>query len=192
MNIHESSPSSDRLSQMLATECRSYTASQWRPDLRPGSLVEAPNLPCKRYYVQNLEAQTFGDEVFDLVLTQDVFEHVFHPDRAIAEVARTLNDRGAYIMSVPVVRRSNPSRRRARLQTDGTVENILPAEFHGNPVNGGGVLVTIDWGLDICSYLSAASGMHFSAIEIDDMSQAIRDEFNLTIVGFKARPPDLN
>ncbi|WP_177243082.1 class I SAM-dependent methyltransferase [Bradyrhizobium sp. Gha] len=157
-----------------------------------GTLVTNTKLPCKKYYVQNLEAQTFDDNIFDLVITQDVFEHVFSPDRAIAEIARTLKPGGGYIMSVPVVRRAQSSRRRARLTKEGSIENILPPEFHGNPVNGEGAIVTIDWGFDIGAYLAAASGMHFLMLEIDDLARGIRDECNLTLVGFKRPLPDLS
>jgi SAM-dependent methyltransferase len=193
MAIHESSPGWDKLSQRLVAECQNYVASQWRQDVAAGTLIEYPRLPCKRYYVENLEHQTFPDNSFDLVVTQDVFEHMFHPDRAIAEIARTLKPGGGYIMSVPVVRRAQESRRRTRLRDDGTVENIFPAEYHGNPVGGGdGSIVTIDWGFDIGAYLAAASGMHFVMLEIDDLTQGIRDECNMTIVGFKKPIPNLS
>ncbi|WP_371419407.1 methyltransferase domain-containing protein [Bradyrhizobium sp. CCBAU 051011] len=32
----------------------------------------------------------FADDTFDLVITQDVFEHIFRPDLAISDIARTL------------------------------------------------------------------------------------------------------
>jgi hypothetical protein len=35
---------------------------------------------------EDLEALTFPDESFDLVITQDVFEHVLRPAKAFAEI----------------------------------------------------------------------------------------------------------
>jgi 2-polyprenyl-3-methyl-5-hydroxy-6-metoxy-1,4-benzoquinol methylase len=36
------------------------------------------------------KSQTCADKSFDLVITQDVMEHVYHPDRVFYEIARTL------------------------------------------------------------------------------------------------------
>jgi hypothetical protein len=98
LKIHESSPGWDKLSQRLVAKRSSYTASQWRPDLPSGTIVEEPRL---------------------------VFEHVFHPDKAIAKIARLFEVGGGYIMSVRVVRRSYPSRIRARLR----VTDLLKISF---------------------------------------------------------------
>lgn len=40
---------------------------------------------------------TLEDESFDLVISQDVFEHLFNPELAFAEVARTLELGGAHL-----------------------------------------------------------------------------------------------
>src|ERR1700735_451110 len=61
MKIHESSPGWDKVSQRLVAECENYTASQWEQGLSLGKLVKNVKLPCKEYYVENLEAQTFDD-----------------------------------------------------------------------------------------------------------------------------------
>jgi SAM-dependent methyltransferase len=133
---------------------------------------------------EDLEAQTFEDESFDLVVTQDVFEHVFHPDKAIKEIARTLSTGGAHICTVPIVKKSMPSSRRASL-VDGQVIHHVPPEFHGNPVDDAGALVTIDWGYDIAGYLSNASGLVSTLHHIDDLSRGIRAEFIEVMVNAK-------
>src|SRR5690606_12459429 len=95
---------------------------------------------------------------FDLLVAQDVFEHVFRPDLAIAEIARTLRPGGLFISTVPMVRGRNPARRRAEL-VDGEVRHLIePPEYHGNPL-GGGALVTVDWGWDIAAYFLRHGGM---------------------------------
>ncbi len=191
LSLHESSPGWDLVSRRLTAECKNYTASQYDPNLSPGEIVDGTRLPCKKYIVQNLERQTFADESFDLVVTQDVFEHIFDPFKAIAEIARTLRPGGATIMSVPVVRKFNPSQRRARLTGDGAIEFILPAEYHGNPVSGDGALVTVDWGYDIAALLARASGLWFIMQTFENMDYGIRDECNQILIGMKSPLPTL-
>ena len=188
--IHESSPGWDIVSQRLARECARYLASQFEPDKAPGAVVEATNLPCRKYVVEDLERQTFRDGQFDLVVTQDVFEHIFRPDLAIKEIARTLRPGGATLLTVPIVMRSNPSRRRARL-SDGHVVNILEPQFHGNPVSADGALVTVDWGYDISAYLQHHSGLSFLVQRVEDMGQGIAGDFTEVLIGAKRPIPDL-
>ncbi|MDR0583764.1 MAG: class I SAM-dependent methyltransferase [Treponema sp.] len=52
----------------------------------------------KGYRNENLEEQTFSDEMFELIITQDVFEHVYNPEKAFSEIARTLK-KAAHIFS---------------------------------------------------------------------------------------------
>ena len=43
---------------------------------------------------QNLEKLTYEDESFDVVITQDVFEHINEPFQAFKEIARVLKPGG--------------------------------------------------------------------------------------------------
>jgi len=95
---------------------------------------------------ESLETLTFPDRSFDLMITQDVMEHIPDPDRAFQEIARVLKPGGAHIFTVPLVRKGEPSRRRAVFHPDGQIEHILPPEYHGNPVDGSGSLLVMDWG----------------------------------------------
>ena len=189
LTIHEGSPGWDMVSQRLVRDCKSYTASQFVLGAQSGT-VQTTRMPCKTLQVEDLERQTFKDESFDLVLTQDVFEHVFRPDLAIREIARTLKPGGATVMTVPIVRRHRPSRRRARLN-DGEVIHLEPPEYHANPVSSDGSLVTVDWGFDIVSYFQFHSGLSFMMLQIDNIDLGIRAELNEVLVGFKRDVPEL-
>jgi SAM-dependent methyltransferase len=85
LRIHESSPGGWAFSAKLRRECVGYTATQYDPSFPFGAMHASG-----RWRNEDLENQTFADEVFDIVVTQDVFEHVFHPGRAAREIARTL------------------------------------------------------------------------------------------------------
>ncbi|MFG1464855.1 class I SAM-dependent methyltransferase [Xanthobacter sp. DSM 24535] len=190
LSVHESSPGWDMVSQRLVRECSSYTASQYNASVPFGSIVDAPRMLSKSYRSENLEAQTFEDEQFDLVITQDVFEHIFYPDKAIKEIARTLKPGGATLMTVPIILKNKPSRRRAALQ-DGKIRNILEPQFHGNPLGNDGSLVTIDWGYDIVSYLQHHSGLSFLMVQIDNIDLGIRADLIEVLIGFKRPIPAL-
>lgn len=177
--IHESSGCSVS-SNRLAAECPGYVPTQYDPGTAWGQTH--PN----GYRSEDLEAQTFEDETFDIVVTQDVFEHLFAPDRAIAEIARTLKPGGFHICTVPIVRKDEPSRRRARRRGDGSVEHLTEPEFHGNPMDPQGSLVTVDWGYDIADYLDRASGLSTTIHTIDDLSQGIRAAYIEVLVSRKA------
>jgi len=183
LNIHESSSSGGGASGKLQSECSGYTASQYLPCIPHGESFDG-------FRNEDLEDQTFADEAFDLVITQDVFEHLFHPDRAIAEIARTLKPGGAHIMSVPLMNKSSPSRRRSALE-GGKIVHYSEPQYHGNPVDPNGSLVTVDWGYDIASFMHQHSGMPTSIFSIDDLTRGIRDEFNEIVVSRKQATPEV-
>ena len=128
LTVHESSPSPRGVSERFLRECPAYTTSQYDVSVPWGETH-----PTRGYRSENLEAQTFANESFDLVVTQDVFEHIFHPDRAIREIERTLKPGGAHIGTVPIVRKQAASRRRAALRADGSITHFETPEYHGNP-----------------------------------------------------------
>lgn len=138
--------------------------------------------PDHGYRSEDLSRQSFPDGSFDVVVTQDVFEHVFDPAAAIAEIARTLKPGGIYVMSVPIVRKEQPSVRRAVVR-DGKVVHLLPPEYHGNPIDPSGV--TVDWGYDIATLLSTWSGLVITLHSLDDLSRGIRAEYHEIVVGRK-------
>ena len=182
--VHESSPAQRGASPRLKRECPGYSDSSYDPAIPLGTTH-----PERGYRCENLEKLTFSDASFDLVLTQDVFEHIFHPDRAIKEIERVLKPGGAYIMTVPIVMKSNPSERRARIAANGSVIHLKDIQYHGDPINEKGILVTLDWGYDILNYLNYHSSLQCTMIYIDDLSLGIRAEFIEVIICRKGAVP---
>lgn len=179
------------MSQRLTAECPNYIASQYDSTVEFGTVVSAPNTLAKEYRSENLELQTFENESFDVVITQDVFEHIFHPDKAIKEIARTLKPGGATIMTVPIVGKKRPSKRRADILSSGKINYISDPEYHGNPVSEDGSLVTIDWGYDIVSFLSFHSGLSFMIFQLNDIDIGVRADLCEVIIGFKCPIPKI-
>jgi SAM-dependent methyltransferase len=184
LSIHESSPSEKTASDRLRTQCPRYAATQFDPRRPLGAMA-----PGGAWQNENLERQTFPDAGFDLVVTQDVFEHIFRPDLAIREIARTLRPGGAHICTVPLTRRAAASRRRARLRDDGSVEHLLPASYHQNPIDPEGSLVTVDWGFDVASYFDAHAGLNTTIFSIENRDRGILGNLLEVLVSVKAPPP---
>jgi Glycosyltransferase WbsX/Methyltransferase domain len=177
MCIHESSPVNRGTSAKLGRECRNYVASQYDPALGFGKIH-----PTRHYRSEDLERQTFPDQCFNLVITQDVFEHIFDADAAFCEIARTLKPGGAHVFTVPLVNKERPTQRRASRGSDGAILYHGAPEYHGNPVSAHGSLVTWHWGFDIVNRIQKVSGMRSHIIALDDLHLGIRAEYNEVMV----------
>jgi SAM-dependent methyltransferase len=93
--IHESSPNNRGVSELLRRECARYIATQFDPRKPPGKTIG-------RWRNENLEAQSFPDEAFDIVVSLDVMEHVFEPKLAFQEIYRTLKPGGLKLCTFPI------------------------------------------------------------------------------------------
>jgi glycosyltransferase involved in cell wall biosynthesis/SAM-dependent methyltransferase len=109
-------------------------------------------------HCEDLARLTFADNTFDLVISQDVIEHVPDPRQAFAETARVLRPGGAHIFTIPHSPELTRSVTRAKLGANG-VEYILPPEHHGDPLRAEGALVFTDFGADLGAILEDV-GLH--------------------------------
>ena len=144
------------------------------------TLFYGDNLPILREH--------FADESIDLHITQDVFEHLFHPDKAFLEIARTLKPGGAHLFTVPLVNKNQRSLQHAALRPDGTVDHRMPATYHDDPIGPQSALVTFHWGYDICDYILNATGLATSIFTPDDLSRGLRAEYIDVLMTIKPDP----
>ena len=178
LDIHESSPAVRVASQKLSNGCKGYIASQYFPRQPFGTIVD-------NFRNEDLEQQTFADESFDLVVTQDVMEHVYHPEKAFGEIARTLKPGGAHIFTVPLMNKHLKSEVWATLGDQGQPEFLSTPEYHGNPVDPNGAPVTMHWGYDIVDFIREKSGLDTMIFHLDDLYLGIRAEFIDVLVSKK-------
>lgn len=103
---------------------------------------------------EDLTQLSFAEKSFDLVVTQDVFEHIPNYHQAFRECARVLDDGGMLVFTIPFFFDQQVTRVRASLRADGQVEHHLPPEYHGNPVSNEGSLCFQNFGWDIIDDLN--------------------------------------
>jgi SAM-dependent methyltransferase len=180
VDIHESSPGDRGASIKLRTLCRHYSSSQYYRDIPLGSINWQTGQRC-----EDLEQLSFGDNTFDLFITQDVVEHIFEPEKAFREIARVLKPGGAHIFTVPLINKTEKSQRRASRSEDGEIIHHHPPEYHGNPADAEGSLVTMHWGYDIKETITQAAETPTQVITIDDIGLGIRAEYIDVIISHK-------
>ena len=150
LKIHESSPdgaSSDFIKRVAGD----YSFSQYFPHGIPGEFMDG--IRC-----ENLEQLTFHNESIDIIITQDVLEHVFHPMKAFQEIARVLKPGGFHFFTVPWYPETKTVVR-AKLNNEGNIEYVKPPIYHGNPINKKGSLVVHDLGRDFINDIQRHSGL---------------------------------
>ena len=124
-----------------------YVCSEYVPEIATPGSCAASGLRC-----EDLERLSFADAAFDLIVTQDILEHVADPWRAFGEVWRVLAPGGRHVFTVPV-HETHPTTPRVRFDQEGR-HDLLPSVHHGDPVRQGGSLVITDFGDDLASLLT--------------------------------------
>ncbi len=168
LKIHESSPAGP-CSDYIKANCPEYTQSHFFPDVKPGE--SKYNIRC-----ENLEEMTFEDNCFDLIITQDVFEHVMNPDKAFKEVSRVLKPGGAHVFTIPWYPHIGKTVQRAKL-VDNEIQYLEEPVYHGNPIDTKGSLVTFDWGIDFPDYIYKHSGLFTTVHLVKDPKMGLDAEF---------------
>jgi len=135
--VSPSGPASDR----LCRDCPGYVATYCYAGVALGTMHQG-------FRCEDVEALTFPDAQFDLVITQEVFEHVLDYRKGFREVMRTLRPGGAHLFTTPKYRGLRRSEERA-VRENGTVRNLTEPEYHGNPIDSAGSLVTVHYGDDL-------------------------------------------
>jgi SAM-dependent methyltransferase len=98
---------------------------------------------------QDLQALSFPNASFDLILSSDVLEHMPDPYRAHREIFRVLKAGGRHIFTVPYCMNMAKDDTRARL-TNGEIEYFGEKLYHGDPVRPDqGILVWTIFGVEM-------------------------------------------
>ncbi|MEY4850443.1 MAG: hypothetical protein RLZZ331_1447 [Pseudomonadota bacterium] len=108
-------------------------------------------IPC-----EDLQALSMPDDSFDLVSTNEVLEHVPDIDKALKEMHRVLKSGGWHFGTVPFLFFEETGQVRATLDAQGGLIHHMEPQYHGDPMNEGGVLVFELPGWDLITRARAA------------------------------------
>ncbi len=89
---------------------------------------------------ESMTRTSFANNSFDLVLHNDVLEHVYDYLSALADSFRILSPNGVLIFTTPFFLRLPNNLNKATLNADGTITHHAEPEYHGNPMNSDGAL----------------------------------------------------
>jgi hypothetical protein len=169
LRIHESSPAERGVSVLLRSEGEHYIATHLMDKVPLGESHG-------KFRCENLEKQTFIDNVFDLVVSLDVMEHVNQPELAFKEIYRTLSPGGYYIFTAPTYKHVLETYRISEYREDGTINFFSAPEYHGNPVSEEGSAVTFHYGYDLPQLISKWSGFDVEVRRFHDQTHGIIGE----------------
>ncbi len=110
----------------------------------------------KKLRHEDLTQLSFPTHSFDVILSFDVLEHIPDYRSAFAECARTLKPTGKMLFSVPFDANSVRDQIRAQLRKDGTIEHLLPPEYHDDPRNPEGCLCFQHFGWEMLEEMKQA------------------------------------
>lgn len=111
---------------------------------------------------------TFGNDIFDLVMSFDVLEHIPSYLSAFREVWRILRPGGRFYFTAPFDTSSQEHIIRAKIY-DGVIVHLLEPEWHGDPVTGEGILCFHHFGWDVLDQLRACGFSSIDVLAIDSV-----------------------
>ena len=97
---------------------------------------------------EDLTQLTFPNCSFDILITNDVLEHIPNYKKAFDEIYRVLKKSAYAFFSVPFNTGSYEHTIRAEMDSSGNINYLLPPEYHGDPLNPEGRILcfqTFGW-----------------------------------------------
>jgi len=162
MHVYEPSPTqpgTGYIRKHSSIHTGSFYSTAFHPE-RPDDLL-----------IQDLQSLSFADDCFDLVVSQDVFEHIADPRKAFAEVSRVLKPGGSHVFTIPWYpdQKTEP---RAEMKDD-KVHHLQAPEYHSDPYDYNGSLVFTRFGSDTTRIIMKSSGMQTSITKAEDYRKGI-------------------
>lgn len=116
-----------KFARQIAERFPHFTGSEYIPEQK---LAEQKGL---RH--EDLAHLTFGNETFDLVIANEVFEHLPKLEKSLCEISRILKKDGILIATFPFATNSEKNIIKATQSANGEIEHLTKPEYHGNPID---------------------------------------------------------
>jgi SAM-dependent methyltransferase len=119
---------------------------------------------------ESITGASFATGSFDLVMHNDVLEHVFDYRAALSECFRLLAPGGVMIFTTPVFIHLPGNQLKATLNADGSVTHHAEPEYHGDPLNPQGALTFHHFAWPLVADITAAGftdaelGVHYDPL----------------------------
>jgi SAM-dependent methyltransferase len=122
-----------------------YVSSLFSPNLKNGEKIS------ERVFCQNIENLTFENDSFDIVITEDVLEHVRDYKKGLREIFRVLKKGGVHIFTIPFLFNAKTI---VRIDTTTNEDiHLLPPEYHGDKIRNR-IITYRTFGIDLFDTLN--------------------------------------
>ncbi len=143
----------------LESHMRSTTTSEYFQDRPTGTVVDG-------VLNQDIQELTFPDASFDLVTSNQVFEHVADDLAGYKEISRVLRPGGAMIFSVPLY--DTPATVHTAELQNGRVVFFSEPEYHDSRI-GGAESAPVFWRHSRCDICSRVMQAGFARVELKEI-----------------------
>lgn len=117
-----------------------YASEYLGPDYTPGEINEQGVMH------QDVCNLGFQDNIFDIIISQDVMEHVYDYKKGFREIYRVLKPKGICLMTIPFYCDREKVKERARI-INGEVKYLEIPEYHSSPQGKSLVFTEFGWNL---------------------------------------------
>lgn len=138
-----------------------YGSEYLGPEYSGGTVIDG----VRHEDVMNL---SLDDNSIDLVVSNDVFEHVPSPRKTFSECARILKPGGVMLATFPFYSDMDTSIIRAELNANG-IKHLMTPVYHDNPISDKGSLVFTDFSWDVLNCIRQAG---FADVRIEIYASA--------------------
>lgn len=137
-----------KLQKKYKKKCNLTGSEYIEKDLASGKII-------KGIRHENALDLSFQDNSFDIIISNDVYEHVPDIKKAFKEAYRVLKPSGKLIFTIPFYSNADKTEARAKFENDELIL-LKEKQIHGNPMSQEGSLVFYDIGWDVFDFLKEA------------------------------------